>query len=124
MLESAPPLCLEALAVLLLFQASDAAGKDGAIGKAMSGVNLAGCQAFSFKYPSATELQHDDKKNARLIISQIVDGILAYTAYSKTSGASSGIAVDPRTAREMRSSETSQAQQEPMSRCRTEGALT
>lgn len=46
-------------AVLLIFQAMDAAGKDGAIKHVMSGVNPQGCQAFSFKHPSATELEHD-----------------------------------------------------------------
>jgi PPK2 family polyphosphate:nucleotide phosphotransferase len=46
-------------AVLLIFQAMDAAGKDGAIAHVMSGVNPQGCQVFSFKHPSATELQHD-----------------------------------------------------------------
>ncbi|MGC2458872.1 MAG: ADP-polyphosphate phosphotransferase [Gallionellaceae bacterium] len=46
-------------AVLLIFQAMDAAGKDGAIGHVMSGVNPQGCQVFSFKHPSATELEHD-----------------------------------------------------------------
>jgi PPK2 family polyphosphate:nucleotide phosphotransferase len=46
-------------AVLLIFQAMDAAGKDGAIRHVMSGVNPQGCQVFSFKQPSATELQHD-----------------------------------------------------------------
>ena len=46
-------------AVLLIFQAMDAAGKDGAIKYVMSGVNPQGCQVFSFKHPSATELQHD-----------------------------------------------------------------
>ena len=46
-------------AVLLIFQAMDAAGKDGAIKHVMSGVNPQGCQVFSFKHPSATELQHD-----------------------------------------------------------------
>lgn len=45
--------------VLLIFQAMDAAGKDGAIKHVMSGVNPQGCQVFSFKHPSATELQHD-----------------------------------------------------------------
>ena len=43
-------------AVLLIFQAMDAAGKDGAIRHVMSGVNPQGCQVFSFKHPSATEL--------------------------------------------------------------------
>jgi PPK2 family polyphosphate:nucleotide phosphotransferase len=46
-------------AVLLIFQAMDAAGKDGAIRHIMSGVNPQGCQVFSFKHPSATELDHD-----------------------------------------------------------------
>ncbi|HUW50361.1 MAG TPA: ADP-polyphosphate phosphotransferase, partial [Sulfuricella sp.] len=46
-------------AVLLIFQAMDAAGKDGAIRHVMSGVNPQGCQVFSFKHPSATELEHD-----------------------------------------------------------------
>jgi PPK2 family polyphosphate:nucleotide phosphotransferase len=46
-------------AILLIFQAMDAAGKDGAIKHVMSGVNPQGCQVFSFKHPSPTELQHD-----------------------------------------------------------------
>jgi PPK2 family polyphosphate:nucleotide phosphotransferase len=46
-------------ALLLIFQAMDAAGKDGAIKHVMSGVNPQGCQVFSFKHPSPTELQHD-----------------------------------------------------------------
>ena len=46
-------------AVLLIFQAMDAAGKDGAIRHVMSGVNPQGCQVFSFKHPSAMELEHD-----------------------------------------------------------------
>ncbi|MBU1691051.1 MAG: polyphosphate kinase 2 family protein [Gammaproteobacteria bacterium] len=46
-------------AVLLIFQAMDAAGKDGAIRHVMSGINPQGCQVFSFKHPSATELEHD-----------------------------------------------------------------
>lgn len=46
-------------AVLLIFQAMDAAGKDGAIRHVMSGVNPQDCQVFSFKHPSPTELQHD-----------------------------------------------------------------
>ena len=45
--------------VLLIFQAMDAAGKDGAIRHVMSGVNPQGCQVFSFKHPSASELEHD-----------------------------------------------------------------
>ncbi|MGZ5929060.1 MAG: ADP-polyphosphate phosphotransferase [Rhizomicrobium sp.] len=46
-------------ALLLIFQAMDAAGKDGVIKHVMSGVNPQGCQVFSFKHPSAAELQHD-----------------------------------------------------------------
>jgi PPK2 family polyphosphate:nucleotide phosphotransferase len=46
-------------ALLLIFQAMDAAGKDGAIKHVMSGVNPQGCQVFSFKHPSDAELQHD-----------------------------------------------------------------
>jgi PPK2 family polyphosphate:nucleotide phosphotransferase len=46
-------------AVLLIFQAMDAAGKDGAIKHVMSGVNPQGCQVFSFQHPSAVELEHD-----------------------------------------------------------------
>lgn len=46
-------------ALLLVFQAMDAAGKDGAIRHVMSGVNPQGCQVFSFKQPSSEELEHD-----------------------------------------------------------------
>jgi PPK2 family polyphosphate:nucleotide phosphotransferase len=46
-------------AVLLIFQAMDAAGKDGTIKHVMSGVNPQGCQVFSFKAPSAEERDHD-----------------------------------------------------------------
>ncbi len=46
-------------AILLIFQAMDAAGKDGAIKHVMSGVNPQGCQVYSFKAPSAEELDHD-----------------------------------------------------------------
>ena len=46
-------------AILLIFQAMDAAGKDGAIRHVMSGVNPQGCQVSSFKHPSPAELQHD-----------------------------------------------------------------
>lgn len=45
--------------LLLIFQAMDAAGKDGAIKHVMSGVNPQGCQVFSFTHPSAEELDHD-----------------------------------------------------------------
>ena len=46
-------------ALLVIFQAMDAAGKDGVIRHVMSGVNPQGCQVFSFKHPSAEELEHD-----------------------------------------------------------------
>jgi polyphosphate kinase 2 (PPK2 family) len=46
-------------AVLLIFQAMDAAGKDGAIKHVMSGINPQGCQVYSFKSPSAEDLDHD-----------------------------------------------------------------
>ena len=46
-------------AVLVIFQGMDAAGKDGVIRHVMSGVNPQGVQVFSFKHPSATELEHD-----------------------------------------------------------------
>ena len=46
-------------ALLLIFQAMDAAGKDGAIKHVMSGVNPQGCQVYSFKVPTAEELDHD-----------------------------------------------------------------
>ena len=46
-------------AILLIFQAMDAAGKDGVIKHVMSGVNPQGCQVYSFKQPSIEELNHD-----------------------------------------------------------------
>ena len=46
-------------ALLVIFQAMDAAGKDGIIRHVMSGINPQGCQVFSFKHPSAGELAHD-----------------------------------------------------------------
>ncbi len=46
-------------ALLLIFQGMDAAGKDGAIRHVLSGVNPQGCEVFSFKQPSAEELEHD-----------------------------------------------------------------
>ncbi|MDR3718707.1 MAG: polyphosphate kinase 2 family protein [Bryobacteraceae bacterium] len=45
--------------LLLIFQAMDAAGKDGAISHVLSGINPQGCEVFSFKHPSAEELEHD-----------------------------------------------------------------
>jgi PPK2 family polyphosphate:nucleotide phosphotransferase len=49
----------KACSVLLIFQAMDAAGKDGAISHVMAGVNPQGCEVYSFKRPSAGELEHD-----------------------------------------------------------------
>ena len=49
----------DSYSLLLIFQAMDAAGKDGAIEHVMSGVNPQGCQVFSFKQPSAEELDHN-----------------------------------------------------------------
>jgi len=46
-------------ALLIIFQALDAAGKDGAIKHVMSGINPQGCQVYSFKVPSAEEMDHD-----------------------------------------------------------------
>ena len=46
-------------ALLIIFQGMDAAGKDGVIGHVLSGINPQGCEVFSFKQPSAEELQHD-----------------------------------------------------------------
>ena len=46
-------------AILLIFQAMDAAGKDSTIRSVMSGINPAGCQVFSFKQPTPEELDHD-----------------------------------------------------------------
>lgn len=46
-------------ALLLIFQGMDSAGKDGAIRHVMSGINPQGCEVFSFKQPSAEELEHD-----------------------------------------------------------------
>jgi PPK2 family polyphosphate:nucleotide phosphotransferase len=45
--------------LLLIFQAMDAAGKDGAIAHVLTGVNPQGCEVYSFKHPSAEELEHD-----------------------------------------------------------------
>ena len=46
-------------ALLLIFQGMDAGGKDGAIRHVMSGINQQGCEVFSFKQPTADELEHD-----------------------------------------------------------------
>lgn len=57
--------------VLLIFQAMDSAGKDGAIKHVMSGVNPQGCQVSSFKPPSQTELQHDFLWRSSLCLPEI-----------------------------------------------------
>src|SRR5690242_653931 len=49
----------DSYALLIVFQAMDAAGKDGTIRHVMSGINPQGCQVFSFKAPSAEERDHD-----------------------------------------------------------------
>ena len=49
----------DSYSVLLIFQAMDAAGKDGAISHVLTGVNPQGCEVYSFKHPSAEELEHD-----------------------------------------------------------------
>jgi PPK2 family polyphosphate:nucleotide phosphotransferase len=49
----------DSYSVLLVFQAMDAGGKDGAISHVLSGVNPQGCEVHSFKHPSAEELEHD-----------------------------------------------------------------
>jgi len=54
----------DSYALLLIFQAMDAAGKDSAIKHVMSGVNPQGCQVYSFKHPSVEELDHDFLWNA------------------------------------------------------------
>ena len=56
--------------ILLIFQAMDAAGKDGAIKHVMSGVNPQGCQVYSFKQPSLEELDHDYMWRANKCIPQ------------------------------------------------------
>ncbi len=54
----------DSYSLLLIFQAMDAAGKDSAIKHVMSGINPQGCQVFSFKHPSAEDLDHDFLWNA------------------------------------------------------------
>jgi PPK2 family polyphosphate:nucleotide phosphotransferase len=49
----------DSYSILLIFQAMDAAGKDGAISHVLTGVNPQGCEVYSFKHPSAEELEHD-----------------------------------------------------------------
>ena len=52
-------------ALLLIFQGMDSAGKDGAIRHVMSGVNLEGCEVFSFKQPSAEELGREEVQSVQ-----------------------------------------------------------
>lgn len=53
------PYAYNRYSVLMIFQSMDAAGKDSSIKHVMSGINPQGCQVFSFKHPSAEELEHD-----------------------------------------------------------------
>jgi ABC-type transporter Mla MlaB component len=62
-------------AVLLVFQAMDAAGKDGAIKHVMSGVNPQGCQVYSFKAPSSEDLDHD--LNVEHVLHSVLDHVRA-----------------------------------------------
>jgi polyphosphate kinase 2 (PPK2 family) len=61
-------------AILLVFQAMDAADKDGSIRHVMSGVNPQGCQVFSFKHPSPMELPHDFLWRTTQGLSRSADG--------------------------------------------------
>ena len=67
-------------AVLVIFQAMDAAGKDGTIKHVMSGINPQGCQVYSFKQPSAEELDHEDvlvvKVHPEIVLSAKLPGIM------------------------------------------------
>jgi len=72
-------------AVLLVFQAMDAAGKDSTIRAIMSGVNPAGCQVFSFKQPSAEALDHDFLwRSARRLTERGRIGIFNRSYYEET----------------------------------------
>jgi len=70
--------------LLLIFQAMDAAGKDGAIKHVMSGVNPEGCQVHSFKVPSAEELNHDFLwRNAKVLPERGQIGIFNRSYYEE-----------------------------------------
>ncbi len=72
-------------ALLLIFQAMDAAGKDGTIRAVMSGVDPAGCQVFSFKQPSSQELDHDFLwRSARCLPERGRIGIFNRSYYEET----------------------------------------
>ena len=74
-------------ALLLIFQAMDAAGKDGTIKHVMSGVNPQGCQAYAFKAPSAEELDHDFLwRMSRCLPERGRIGIFNRSYYEETSG--------------------------------------
>jgi PPK2 family polyphosphate:nucleotide phosphotransferase len=71
-------------AVLLVFQAMDAAGKDGTIRAVLRGVNPAGCQVFSFKQPSPLDLDHDFLwRTARLLPERGLIGIFNRSYYEE-----------------------------------------
>ena len=78
--------------VLLIFQAMDAAGKDGTIKHVMSGVNPHGCQVFSFKSPTSEDLDHDylwrcmkgTSNNA--VLCGVIFGLRGSAAISRRSG--------------------------------------
>jgi PPK2 family polyphosphate:nucleotide phosphotransferase len=72
-------------ALLLIFQAMDAAGKDSTIKHVMSGINPAGCQVYSFKAPSAEELDHDFLwRSARALPERGRIGIFNRSYYEET----------------------------------------
>ena len=71
-------------AILLVFQAMDAAGKDGTIRAVLRGVNPAGCQVFSFKQPSPLDLDHDFLwRTARLLPERGLIGIFNRSYYEE-----------------------------------------
>src|SRR5262245_26530827 len=71
-------------ALLLIFQAMDVAGKDGAIKHVMSGVNPQGCQVYSFKHPSVEELEHDFLwRTARCFLERGRIGIFNWSYYEE-----------------------------------------
>ena len=100
-------------AVLLIFQAMDAAGKDGAIRHVMSGVNPQGCQVFSFKHPSPAELQHDflwrttrdlpERGRIGIFNRSYYEEVLIARVHPEMRKAPTGIAVDPQAAHKVRS---------------------
>jgi polyphosphate kinase 2 (PPK2 family) len=99
--------------VLLIFQAMDAAGKDGAIKHVMSGVNPQGCQVFSFKHPSPAELQYDflwrtirelpERGRIGIFNRSYYEEMLIARVHPEMRKAPTGIAVDPQAAHKVRS---------------------